>query len=271
MPLISPNPRRNHSGDRTGFWSGETLKLRLEDKKQIIIDPYRDTNIEFASYHLHVGDEIYVTPPSGADRRDRVKRVLDDRESFEIPPGQLALILTEEKISVPPDAMAFIAMRSKVKFRGLINVSGFHVDPGFSGRLIFSVFNAGPTSVQATKGEPWFVIFFADLDTAPSSQVRKKDDYVRIPNDLIAPISNEFLTFKGLDTKIDESERKLEERLKVLERDSATIRWGSALIIGFLLTFAARSCIEGGTSRQLPVLTEVQVAAPLSGSATIGP
>ena len=50
---------------------------------------------------------------------------------FTIPPGQFAFLLTEEVVSVPPDALAFISIRAKTKFRGLVNVSGFHVDPGY--------------------------------------------------------------------------------------------------------------------------------------------
>jgi hypothetical protein len=41
--------------------------------------------------------------------------------------------------------MAFISMRTAFKFKGLVNISGFHVDPGYKGKLIFAVFNASPT------------------------------------------------------------------------------------------------------------------------------
>ena len=59
-------------------------------------------------------------------------------------PGQFAFLLTDEIVEVPDSAMALISIKAKIKWRGLINVSGFHVDPGFKGRLIFSVYNAGP-------------------------------------------------------------------------------------------------------------------------------
>jgi len=44
------------------------------------------------------------------------------------------------------------------------NVSGFHVDPGWSGKLVFSVYNAGPAETVVAKGEPMFMIVYADLD-----------------------------------------------------------------------------------------------------------
>jgi dCTP deaminase len=43
-------------------------------------------------------------------------------------------------------------------------VSGFHVDPGYSGKLIYAVYNASPSPVQICEGESVFKIWFADLD-----------------------------------------------------------------------------------------------------------
>ena len=60
-----------------------------------------------------------------------------------IPPGQFGLLITEEVVQVPMDAIAFISIKAGIKFRGLVNVSGFHADPGFSGKLKFAVYNAG--------------------------------------------------------------------------------------------------------------------------------
>ena len=51
--------------------------------------------------------------------------------------------MTKESIEVPLDALGLISIRSKYKLKGLINVSGFHVDPGFRGSLVFAVYNAG--------------------------------------------------------------------------------------------------------------------------------
>jgi dCTP deaminase len=47
--------------------------------------------------------------------------------------------------------------------RGLVNVSGFHVDPGFRGRLKFSVYNAGSEAIVLDVGERLFPIWFYEL------------------------------------------------------------------------------------------------------------
>jgi dCTP deaminase len=149
-------------------------------------------------------------------------------------------------------------MRSRYKFRGLINVSGFSVDPGYSGKLLFSVYNAGPSPVHLTEGERWFTIFFADLDRR-SAFVRAPDNsHGGITSGQITAISADFLTLKGLDTRIDQARASSDERFNALERDNALIRWASAAILGFLLTFAAKSCVTGEQPR---------ITAPSVGSA----
>ena len=112
------------------FWSGETLRERLET----LIEPFTPERVDCAAYTLSVGPEVYVSPNSQtADPATVTVRKLGPDEAFTIPPGQFAFLLTEEIVTVPAHALAFISMRAKTKFRGLINVSGFHVDPGYRG------------------------------------------------------------------------------------------------------------------------------------------
>src|SRR5690606_791554 len=87
-------------------------------------------------------------------------------ESFTIPPGQFAFLLTEEVVSIPDNLMGWISLRSGIKFKGLVNISGFHVDPGFKGNLIYSVFNAGPSPIPISRGDPLFKLWIAELDGA---------------------------------------------------------------------------------------------------------
>ena len=152
------------------FWSGETLSERLNT----LIAPFEPKRIDCAAYTLAVGPEVYVSPSDQTvDPATVTIRKLGDGEAFTIPPGQFAFVLTEEVVSVPADALAFISIRAKTKFRGLVNVSGFHVDPGYRGQLTFAVFNAGPVPVHLKRGQAIFLIWFASLDRETAC---KKDD-----------------------------------------------------------------------------------------------
>lgn len=72
--------------------------------------------------------------------------------------------MSMEEVRVPQDAIGFISIKAGTKFRGLVNVSGFHVDPGFSGRLKFSVYNPGNRPIVLEPGSPIFLLWFASLD-----------------------------------------------------------------------------------------------------------
>src|SRR5262249_25943680 len=109
------------------FWSGEKLAERLPT----LILPFDPARIDCAAYTLRVGRDVFITedePPTG-EPRTGVRFVLDPNAPCRIPPGQFAFLVTEESVEVPSDALAFISMKATYKFRGLVNVSGFHVDP----------------------------------------------------------------------------------------------------------------------------------------------
>lgn len=144
------------------FWSGEKLE---EEVGNCIIGNYDDDNIDCAAYTLHVGPEVFITPDHyEVNPSQNTKRTLGEKEAFNIPSGQFAFLLTEEAVSISDKCIAFISMKASTKFKGLVNVSGFHVDPGYKGRLVFSVFNAGPMPIKLQRGMPLFLMWLADLD-----------------------------------------------------------------------------------------------------------
>jgi dCTP deaminase len=89
----------------------------------------------------------------------------------------------------------------------LVNVSGFHVDPEFEGRLLFSVFNAGPSAIPLRRGERCFHIWYAGLDQECTEGI--KPGYKMIEGKLIQPLGRQVHSFEGLNAKIDKIDREL--------------------------------------------------------------
>lgn len=135
-------------------------------------------------------------------------------------------------------------MRAGFKMNGLINVSGFHVDPGFRGQLVFAVYNAGPAPVNLARGEPIFLLWFADLDDSASERFsrKNKDPQTEIPNDLISRINHPILSLQ-----------ELSDRQKAIEATLKNFKW----IAGILAAIA--SLIFGGLK-----LWDSYVPAPAS-------
>ena len=139
------------------FWSSQKLSERIKAEK--LIAPYEESAIKSAAYELSLGEECFLTSDP-----DNTKDKLENHDQVSIPPGQFGLLISEESVKVPLDAIAFISIKAGVKFRGLVNVSGFHVDPGFTGKLKFSVFNAGGQPIVLQRNQRIFLIWYADLD-----------------------------------------------------------------------------------------------------------
>src|SRR3569833_307498 len=106
------------------FWSGE----KVLEYKSVVTD-FSDARVDANAYNLSMGDSYFRTADKDSGEPQK-KVTLKPKEAFIIPAGQFAFLLTKESVAIPSNAMAFISMRTAVKFKGLINVSGFHVEPG---------------------------------------------------------------------------------------------------------------------------------------------
>ncbi len=206
------------------FWSSQTLRSQLPS----LIKPFNADQIQSASYELCLGEEVYISALPNTPLKDRRKIFLKENETVPIPPGQFAFLITSEIITIPSNALAFISMKFKFKSHGLINVSGFHVDPGYSGKLIFAVYNAGPLNFHVGRGERIFSIWYADLDQDDDSP-RNKIGYDSIPTELMnSPDLVSSLPY--LVTRLDELEKKVENY-------SIRQTFITTIVIGLTLTF----------------------------------
>jgi dCTP deaminase len=213
------------------FWSSQTLGERIEG----LIDPPDPTMIDCNAITLRVGTEIYITPEL-EQAHTQTKQRLRNNQGFLIPPGQFAFVMTEEVVRVPPDTMAFISMKTTFKNKGLVNVSGFHADPGWDGPLVFAVFNAGPASVHLYRGLPLFLIWYADLDH-PSEKRKTNPGSHQIPAVTINNLTGGVNSLNVLDKRLnEEAQRRREEDEKLNYRIHDVEK--AQRVIYAMLTFA---------------------------------
>jgi dCTP deaminase len=112
--------------------------------------------------------------------------------------------------------MAFISMRTAIKFAGLINVSGFHVDPGYTGRLAFAVYNASPSPIQITEGERLFKIWFSALDQE-SKKIFAAPGLTDITGDMVRGMNREILSLQSLAEQLREQKSEIKELVQGIE------------------------------------------------------
>ncbi len=193
----------------------------------ILVNDFDPAGLRPANYDLRLGAEVYVT----ADKLPRNLSVTED--TVAIQPGDFGILTTHEYIHVPVSCLGLISLRLSYKKQGLVNISGFHIDPGFTGRIVFSVYNTGPRSVVLRYKDPVFMIMFEAL----SQPLKLKDGYSggfsgqkHIPVDIITSLGGPSVSVIGLDKRL----RQMETTLRILE----AILVG--LVIGVLGYLASR-------------------------------
>ncbi|NUT75045.1 deoxycytidine triphosphate deaminase [Pseudomonas sp. C1C7] len=217
------------------FWSGEKLAQHLPS----LITPYISSNIDCASYKLSVGEQAFVTSEQLESTEPAAKLVTvlgtAPDNMLRIAPGQFAFILTLENIKVPINALALISMRAKYKFQGLINVSGFHVDPGWDGKLLFSIYNAGPQAVVVEKGEAMFLIVYSDLDRDSNEIYRGgSQGQNSIKPDLLTKLTSQTFSPQVLKRQLDQVHEKL-SNLQLRMGITASVATAIGIVLGIIV------------------------------------
>lgn len=208
----------------------------------MLIAPFASDRIKHAAYELALGEEAYVTSSGG-------KTTLRRGDHITIPPGQFALLHSAEIIKVPADALAFISIKARIKLKGLVNISGFHVDPGFHGQLVFSVHNAGSRSVTIACGDPCFLIWFGNLTQATTdTYTGTHGGQTGISSEAVDRINGDIASPADLSVRITK-----------LKRAVNTLR----VLMGLLFALILASIFQPAITRLID-----RIAAPASTQAT---
>ncbi|WP_146346997.1 dCTP deaminase domain-containing protein [Phaeobacter marinintestinus] len=241
------------------FWGRADWELR--GKSEDIVSPWKDNRLEEAGYRLSVGHEYYTNKGDGGEIKQ-----LDSGGAFVVGPGEFVFILTEEKLTIPLDCIAFVSARATTKFRGLVNVSGFQVDPGYTGKFIFAMFNAGPTNIHLKRGDDIFSIWAADLKTALVPEFEGTDtipDGLKsIPTNIINGISSKALTAY----QVNESVAALQKDLQSTKETLTYLKVAVGIIFGVVL-FVLGPTVRDGVSNfisGLNVNTEKTLTTPVN-------
>lgn len=137
----------------------DIIKRVSYSDKPINICPYREENVQPASYDVSISDTVYEFSSDSV--------ISSDRHTFE--PFERYLGSTLEEITLPDDVAAQIAGRSSIGRRGIIvhKTAGW-VDPKFSCELTLEIMNLGSDPVSVESGERIAQLVFFPL-TSPSS------------------------------------------------------------------------------------------------------
>ena len=126
--VIDPTPDYSHI-------SGVTVDMRLGNKFRVFEDhaaPYIDLS----------GPKAQVQEALNSVMSDEI--VLPEDKAFFLHPGELALAITYESVTLPDYIVGWLDGRSSLARLGLmVHVTAHRIDPGWSGNIVLEFFNSG--------------------------------------------------------------------------------------------------------------------------------
>lgn len=164
-------------------------------KKGIIkITPeVQDSNISGISLDVFLGNKFRVfnnhtesfidlsgSPESIQRSLDKImsKEIeLSKDELFYLHPGQLALAVTKEKISLPPNIVGWLDGRSSLARLGLmVHATAHRIDPGWSGNIVLETYNCGQLPLALKPNMKIGALNFELLDSNCARPYNKRAD-----------------------------------------------------------------------------------------------
>ncbi len=164
------------------------------DSGAIVIEPRPDASrISGISVDLTLGNSFRAFNDHAAPyvdvsgSRESINKVLDSimskeivlasGEAFFLHPGELALAVTRETITLPDDLVGWLDGRSSLARLGLmVHVTAHRIDPGWSGQIVLEFFNGGKLPIALRPGMCIGAINFETMTGAAERPYNKRVD-----------------------------------------------------------------------------------------------
>ncbi|WP_283130339.1 dCTP deaminase [Enterovibrio norvegicus] len=164
------------------------------DEGKIVIDPRpRDEDISGVTADVTLGNKFRVFSDHGAPYidlsgpKDEVSSQVDkimseeihiaDGEAFYLHPGQLALAVTQEIVTLPDDIVGWLDGRSSLARLGLmVHVTAHRIDPGWKGRIVLEFFNSGRLPLALRPGMPIGALSFETMSGPADRPYNKREN-----------------------------------------------------------------------------------------------
>lgn len=148
--------------------SGVSVDLRLGNRFRVFSShttPYIDLSGSREEMHKAI-DKVMS---------DEV--VIDGDDAFFLHPGELALGITFESVTLPDDIVGWLDGRSSLGRLGLlVHVTAHRIDPGWSGNIVLEFYNAGKLPLALRAGMAIGAISFETMTTEADRPYRKREN-----------------------------------------------------------------------------------------------
>ena len=159
--IISPKPDKS-------MISGVSVDIRLGN--------------EFRVFQDHTAPFIDLSAPKAEMQKamDTVMSdeiVINDGEAFFLHPGELALAVTYESVTLPENIVGWLDGRSSLARLGLmVHVTAHRIDPGWSGQIVLEFYNSGKLPLALRPKMKIAALNFETMSSSAARPYNKRDD-----------------------------------------------------------------------------------------------
>lgn len=148
--------------------SGVTVDVRLGNKFRVFQEhgaPYIDLS----------GPKVEVQAALDRVMSDEIE--IGEDESFFLHPGELAIAVTHESVSLPANIVGWLDGRSSLARLGLmVHVTAHRIDPGWSGNIVLEFYNSGKLPLALKPGMKIGAISFEMLSGEAQRPYNSRED-----------------------------------------------------------------------------------------------
>jgi dCTP deaminase len=169
------------------------IKTYLDEGKILIEPRPSNDSISGLTVDVSLGNKFRVFTDHSApfidlsgkkeDVASQLEKVMSDEilieedEAFYLHPGQLALAVTQESVTLPGNIVGWLDGRSSLARLGLmVHVTAHRIDPGWSGHIVLEFFNSGRLPLALRPNMPIGALSFEILSDFAEKPYNKRED-----------------------------------------------------------------------------------------------
>jgi len=139
--------------------SDKTIMQRIKIKKDLIVTPLNDCDVQPCSIDLHLGRTLKTIQGREFYLKEKVHKILE--------PGEFILGSTLEHVEIPNDIVAVVDGKSSLGRLGITaHVTAGYIDAGFKGNITLEIANLSDEPFRLERNMPIAQIVFHTL-TSP--------------------------------------------------------------------------------------------------------
>jgi len=172
-----------------------------------------DSRIQPASIDLTIGD-IFLPEVKQDDEGGSQKSLA----YHPLDAGHTAIVQTLEELDFPRDLAAIGFPPTTVSTRGLLMTNPGHVDPGYKGRMKFTVINMARESYPLRRGDIIVTLLFFRLNPPAKKSYSERYSTIQsnVTEEQLSKLAKDFLNFERRTEDIARDIAKKSERMSVL-------------------------------------------------------